>query len=91
MKRLSGGKNAQEQWIAYHEAGHAVAARLLGIRLGEVSLAPDETGRYRASTRCGSHKDGSSLSSRDSFRMGKPGGYLPNATHVLLLQYCMTL
>src|SRR6266446_1986516 len=50
MKRLAGGKNAREPWIAYHEAGHAVAALLLGIKLGEVSLAPDETGRYRAST-----------------------------------------
>jgi hypothetical protein len=50
MKGLSGGKNAHEQWIAYHEAGHAVAAILLGIRLGEVSIAPDETARHRAST-----------------------------------------
>src|SRR5712692_11590899 len=50
MKRLYGGKNAQAQWVAYHEAGHAVAAILLGIRLGEVSLAPDETARYLAST-----------------------------------------
>src|SRR5260370_40826801 len=50
MKRLSGGENAQKQWIAYHEAGHAVAAILLGIRLGEVSLTSDETARHRAST-----------------------------------------
>ncbi|SRR6266851_243315 len=50
MKRLSGGKNAQEQWVAYHEAGHAVAAIVVGIRLGEVSLTPDETARHRAST-----------------------------------------
>jgi hypothetical protein len=50
MKRLSGGKNAREQWVAYHEAGHAVAAIQLGMRLGEVSLAPDETERCLAST-----------------------------------------
>lgn len=50
MKRRSSPKSAEEQWIAYHEAGHAVAAILLGIKFDEVSFAPEKTSQYKGST-----------------------------------------
>jgi hypothetical protein len=46
MLTLFGRSEEDDQRIAVHESGHAVAARLLGTPLGGASINPDENGKY---------------------------------------------
>jgi hypothetical protein len=41
-----GRSEEDDQRIAIHEAGHAVASRLLGHPLGGATITPDAEGRY---------------------------------------------
>ncbi|MHC2670129.1 hypothetical protein ACVI1J_002292 [Bradyrhizobium diazoefficiens] len=60
-----GRTKCEDERIAIHEAGHAVAARLLGKPLGGATINPDQNGKYgglvwgpRHSVAFGSDDDG---------------------------------
>jgi hypothetical protein len=46
MLTLFGRSEEENQRIAIHESGHAVAARLLGNPLGGATITPDPSGKY---------------------------------------------